>query len=240
MSRSQSESVEQVVELKRGPDPCSVIRENDRPGQGTVLVLGTPRGGTSVVAGICQMLGVSMGREIDRSNIEDRRFHAILECSELAAAMAEYFSERTGGGNLCGVKNPVMVDRLAEYYAVIPNPVLVVVTRDVLATAQREEVSGHELLGSLSSAVRRKYAIFEFVESVPDPLIFVSYERLVADPRAAVVALSSFLLGSVNEQLVAQTSCLVRPNCDMPFDVDFVLEREQFERQFLGAFKMVS
>jgi len=133
-----------------------------------------------------------------------------------------------------------MIDRLAEYYAVIPNPVLVVVTRDVLATAQREEVSGHELLGSLSSAVRRKYAIFEFVESVPDPLIFVSYERLVADPRAAVVALSSFLLGSVNEQLVAQTSCLVRPNCDMPFDVDFVLEREQFERQFLGAFKMVS
>ena len=222
------------------PSPCSVIRENEHPGNGTVLVLGTPRGGTSVVAGICQMLGVPMGRDIDRSNIEDRRFRATLAAPDLASATAEYFTERTVGGSLNGVKNPVMIDRLAEYYAVIPRPILVVVTRDVLATAQREEVSGHELLGSLSSAVRRKYAIFEFVESVPDPLIFVSYERLVADPRAAVVALSSFLLGSVNEQLVAQTSCLVRPNCDMPFDVDFVLEREQFERQFLGAFKMVS
>jgi len=222
------------------PRPCSVIRENDHPGQGTVLVLGTPRGGTSVVAGICQMLGVSMGRDIDRSNIEDQRFHAILHGSEIAAATAEYFSWQAVGGRLNGVKNPVMIDRLAEYYSVIPNPVLVVVTRDVLATAQREEVSGHELLASLRSAVRRKYAIFEFVESVSEPLIFVSYERLIADPRVAVAALSSFLLGAVDEQLVARTSGLVRPNCEMPDDVDFIFEREQYERQVLGAFRMVS
>lgn len=223
-----------------GPQPCSVIRENDYPGQGTVLVLGTSRGGTSVVAGICQMLGVSMGRDIDRSNIEDQRFHAILHGSEIAAATAEYFSWQAVGGRLNGVKNPVMIDRLAEYYSVIPNPVLVVVTRDVLATAQREEVSGHELLASLCSAVRRKYAIFEFVESVSEPLIFVSYERLIADPRVAVAALSSFLLGAVDEQLVARTSGLVRPNCEMPDDVDFIFEREQYERQVLGAFRMVS
>lgn len=240
MSHLSQNLVRQAVVQKLVPNACSVIRENDHPGSGTVLVLGTPRGGTSVVAGICQMLGVPMGRDIDRSNIEDRRFRATLAAPDLASASAEYFSERTVGGPLNGVKNPVMIDRLAEYYAVIPRPILVVVTRDVLATAQREEISGHELLRSLHSVVRRKYAILEFVENVSEPLIFVSYERLVADPRAAVAALSSFLLGIADEHLVEQTSRLVRPNCDMPDDVDFVYEREQYERQVLGAFKMVS
>lgn len=240
MSQSAIEVVGQDVAQGLIPNPCSVIRENEHPGNGTVLVLGTPRGGTSVVAGICQMLGVPMGRDIDRSNIEDRRFRATLAAPDLASASAEYFSERTVGGPLNGVKSPVMIDRLAEYYAVIPRPILVVVTRDVLATAQREEISGHGLLRSLHSVVRRKYAILEFVESVSEPLIFVSYERLVADPRAAVAALSSFLLGTADEHLVEQTSRLVRPNCDMPDDVDFVYEREQYERQVLGAFKMVS
>jgi hypothetical protein len=222
------------------PNPCSVVRENDHPGHGTVLVLGTPRGGTSVVAGICQMLGISMGRDIDRSNIEDRCFRATLEAPGLTSAAAEYFSGRTVGGRLTGVKNPVMIDRLAEYYAVIPRPILVVVTRDVLATAQREELSGSELLRSFHSVVRRKYAILELAEGVSEPLIFVSYERLIADPLAAVTALSNFLLGTADELLVKRTAHLVRPNCDMPDEVDFVHEREQYERQVLGAFKLVS
>jgi hypothetical protein len=186
------------------------------------------------------MLGVSMGEDIDRSNVEDRRFQVLLEAPDLVAATEEYFSERTVDRPLNGIKNPVMIDRLAEYFAVIPIPILVVVTRDVLATAQREEISGSELLRGLHSAVRRKYAILEFVEGVAEPLILVSYERLIADPRAAVTALSNFLLGTADEHLVEKTSYLVRRNCDMPDEVDFVDEREQYERRVLGTFKMIS
>jgi hypothetical protein len=193
-----------------------------------------------MVAGICQMLGVSMGRDIDRSNIEDRRFQAILNAPDLAAATTEYFSERTVGEPLNGVKNPVMIDRLAEYYSVIPSPILVVVSRDVLATAQREEFSGHDLLESLRSASRRKLEIFQFVAAVADPLVMVSYERAIESPTATVRALSEFLLGAVSEDIVELTSRLVRSNCDMPGDVDFVRERELYELQTSGAVTTVS
>ena len=72
------------MKSKRIPSPCLVVRENPHPGHGTVLVLGTPRGGTSVVAGICHMLGVPMGLEIDRSNMEDLRFRALLNSEHRA------------------------------------------------------------------------------------------------------------------------------------------------------------
>jgi hypothetical protein len=200
-----------------------------------VLVLGTPRGGTSLVAGVCQMLGVSMGRDLDHSNVEDRRFQELLASQDIVAEMTSYFAELTTSRRISGVKNPVIIDRLSEFYSVIPTPILVVVARDVVAVAQREESCGHDLLESLHSAARRESEIFHFVEAVADPLVMVSYERALASPTATARALSDFILGAVNEHIVELTSRLVRSNCDMPGDVDFVRERELYDLQTSGA-----
>ena len=231
MSHSGLLSVIDDVTRKLVPNPCSVVRENPHPGQGTVLVLGTPRGGTSAVAGICHVLGVPMGVDLDRSNVEDRLFHEMLASSEITHSMQSYFADVTAEKQLVGVKNPVMIDRLPEFYGCIPNPLLVVVSRDVFATAQREECSGEMFITGLRAAIRRKYAILEFVESVKDPLIVVSYERLLSDPGAAAEALCQFIHGQINPRLIELVSTLVRPNADMPDDVDFVEARERYERQ---------
>jgi hypothetical protein len=220
------------------PNACSVIRPNRQPGNGTVFVLGVPRGGTSVMAGICHLLGVPMGLDIDSSNMEDREFQRVLSSSDVQSAAEDYFRRAKQRGPLIGVKNPVSIDRIHEIAPVIPNPVYVVVLRDTLATAQREAVTGCELLGSLHEAARRKYAILEFVEPLEDPLVMVSYERLLEQPRPAIELLSRFVVGQVDHMVVGRAAELVQPNSDMPYDIDFVRERLAFEKNSLHGRKL--
>lgn len=221
---------------KRIPNPCSVVRENPHPGHGTVLVLGTPRGGTSVVSGICHMLGVPMGVEIDRSNMEDLRFRALLKSERRAELASAYLRELQALGQIVGAKDPVAIDHLAEVYPRIPHPILVVVSRDVYASTQREVVEGHEFFEILRATVNRKYAVLDFISTVDDPLIVVSYERLMQDPTGAVRSLAQFLVGIVPERLVRLTAGMVQPHADMPHDVDFVAARHRYEREMaLGS-----
>ncbi len=115
----------------------TVLRPNLNPGHGTVLVLGIPRGGTSVVAGICYMLGVEMGIDIDSSNMEDKIFHQLMTNEDFPVGLADYFADLRGDRKIAGVKNPVVIDFLPTIWSLVPEPILVFVTRDVFAAAQR-------------------------------------------------------------------------------------------------------
>jgi hypothetical protein len=213
------------------PHPCSVVRENTHPGQGTVLVLGTPRGGTSVVAGICHMLGVQMGLDIDPSNMEDRTFQRSRASAEPRAAVARYFAELAAQRSLVGVKDPTMIDDLHTYWEAIPDPVLVVVSRDVYATAQREQVSGVGFFEGLEAAIRRKYEIHTFVKQVDAPLLIVSYERLLQDPRCAVEGLATFLVNHASSDRISAVTELIKPHARMPEEVDFVAACSKLESE---------
>jgi hypothetical protein len=217
------------MKLKRIPDACSVVRANPHPGRGTVLVLGTPRGGTSVVAGICHMLGVSMGLDIDPSNMEDTGFRALRCDPERVRKGSEFFRALKSGNVIAGVKDPALADWIEECYPLVPEPVLVLVSRDVYATAQREESSSSALFASLHEVIRRKYKLLEFVEPLDSPLIVLSYERLLNDPARAVMSLAQFLVGGVNDELVAHIAKLVRPHADMPNELNFVAARREYE-----------
>jgi len=217
------------VKYKRTPDPCSVVRANPHPGHGTVLVLGTPRGGTSVVAGICHMLGVPMGLNIDPSNMEDRNFRALRCDPERVRKGSEFFRALKSGNVIAGVKDPALADWIEDCYPLVPDPVIVLVSRDVYATAQREECSGNDLFVSLHEVIRRKFKLLNFVEPLDSPLIVLSYERLLTDPLLAVESLAQFLVGGVNDQLIARTARLVRPHVDMPNELNFVVARREYE-----------
>lgn len=219
---------------KQVPDPCSVVRVNPHPGHGTVLVLGTPRGGTSVVAGICHVVGVQMGLSIDSSNMEDRTFRALRQDPERVRKASKFFKELRMGRTIAGVKDPALVDWITECYPHVPEPVLVLVTRDVYATAQREECAGFDFSTSLEEAVRRKYALLNFVKPLDSPLIVLSYERLLVDPLPAVRSIARFLLGDVDEGLVSRAADLVRPHADMPNEVNFLAARQNYERNKSG------
>ena len=186
------------------------------------------------------MLGVRMGIDIDHSNVEDRAFHTVLTKPDVADGAAEYFAQLARLAPCVGVKNPVSIDHLRNFYHVIPNPVLVVISRDVYAAAQREQCSGNDFFVSLRAAIRRKYSILNFVEVVDEPLIVLSYERLMQDPMAATETLGRFLFDVSDHVLAARAAALVRPHADMPGEVDFVAERAALESGSLGGASAVA
>ena len=102
-------------------------------------------------------------------------------------------------------------------------------SRDEIATAQREEVEGHDFLESLQNIRLLKKKIFQFIECATDPTILISYERLLQDPESTVRSLAKFIVGDVPIDLLKKTSEMVRPNADMPHDIDFVAERSHYE-----------
>jgi len=175
------------------------------------------------------MLGVPMGLSIDNSNIEDRYFRDLLLSSNLKILADKFFCELCRDNPLVGLKNPRVIEYIEEFYSTIPRPILVVVSRDEIATAQREEVEGHDFLESLQNIRLLKKKIFQFIECATDPTILISYERLLQDPESTVRSLAKFIVGDVPIDLLKKTSEMVRPNADMPHDIDFVAERSHYE-----------
>jgi hypothetical protein len=53
---------------------CRILRPGNLEPEKTLVVLGSPRGGTSMLAGLLRELGVHMGDRIDRHNHEDQAF----------------------------------------------------------------------------------------------------------------------------------------------------------------------
>lgn len=231
LSHQRPLAVDEEMSMKKVPGPCSVVRENPHPGRGTVLVLGTPRGGTSVVAGICHMIGVPMGLDIDHSNVEDREFRRIMQSDERTQLLPGFLERLHNSAPIAGAKDPTVIDHLHEVTELLPDPVYVVASRDVYTATQREVVEGHDFVQCLRSTMKRKYAIIDFVESTRHPVIVVSYERLMQDPIAAIRSLGDFLMGGVTEQLIRRTAGMVRPHADMPNDVDFVDSRTRYDRE---------
>ena len=175
------------------------------------------------------MLGVPMGQSIDNSNIEDRNFRDLLLSSNLKFSAEKFFHELCQDNPLVGVKNPLVIEYIEEFYSTIPQPILVVVSRDEIATAQREEVQGDDFLNSLQNIRRLKNKIFQFIESITDPTILISYERLLQNPKSTVRSLAEFIVGDVPINLLRQTSNMVKPNADMPNDIDFIAKRSHYE-----------
>ena len=211
------------------PRAITIRHDNPHKDRGTVVVLGTPRGGTSVVAGICHMLGAEMGVDIDPSNMEDREFHRILTGEGSISEMPELLRKLHTKRSLAGLKNPIAIDRLHEFLPYVAEAVFVVVLRDAFAVAQREQQGGQEFDGAVRRALLRQSAIFDFAESVHLPICFLSYERLLMDPLSAVAGLANFLLSHVDDVLVKAASELVLPHADMPREVDFVAARRELD-----------
>lgn len=204
------------------PYPIIVVRENDHPGRGCVVVLGQPRGGTSVVAGLCHLIGVRMGRDIDPSNMEAREFLGLVKHEDFRARFESALNELKFGTQLFGFKDPTAVDYWQRVADLVPDPLFVVVFRDPVAIAERQRLDGADFAESLCQVGLRQSALVRLVAETKFPTAVVSYERLLGDTRRAYEQLSQFMTGSVSLRIAELVHEAVRPHADMPREVNFL------------------
>ncbi|MEM5515316.1 hypothetical protein WNY37_00025 [Henriciella sp. AS95] len=142
----------------------------------TVVVFGMPRGGTTMVAGICQRCGIHMGSDLPR-NLEDQDF-----VGKSHDHMINAIKQRDQQFNVWGWKFPRAAAYLSDLQNALRNPMFILVWRDALSVATRGAKNTGDLNKSLSVAHSIQTQNLKFVSQTSAPILHVSYEKAVRHP----------------------------------------------------------
>src|SRR5215469_5858876 len=106
-------------------DVFGVLRPTNSDPKKTVVVLGAPRGGTSMVAAALRKLGVAMGENLGHQH-EDRSFRAEVPLEEMIATV----KKRNETHDLWGWKLPNNIYYLEQLFPHLRNPHFVAIFRN--------------------------------------------------------------------------------------------------------------
>jgi hypothetical protein len=159
---------------------------------GTVMVVGVPRSGTSMVAAVLKALGVYIGDEIDNAVFEDREFAAAL-AAENSGRLHQLISARNDQHRFWGFKRPEAYRHLDQLCRSCRNPRVIVTFRDILAISLRNNISMQmdplKLLPRLAEEYRELVAT---ISGLSVPSLLLSYEKSLQFPTETVKEIVSF------------------------------------------------
>lgn len=164
----------------------------------TVVMIGMPRGGTTMVAGVAQRLGLNIGENLG-FNLEDEDFDRKTMAHMRAAAAA-----RDGRMPVWGWKFPTASNYLEKLLPHLRNPRLVVVWRDPLTAAMRsveqlmdqglpEVAQTKRSLNAVETMVNRQMNNLSLLRTVNVPALLASYEKSLRRPQEFIEQFASFL-----------------------------------------------
>jgi hypothetical protein len=159
----------------------------------TIVVLGAPRGGTSLISGILRLMGVFMGDPRDRlgHQHEDPKFRADVPLADKILTI----KDRNKQHPLWGWKFPSTIHFLTDVFTELRNPHIVVVYRnpfDVgLSSATRGGVEFTQK--QLNVPINHYKKMHDVIDRVgPCPRIAYSHEAILKDADGFLSSLSEF------------------------------------------------
>ncbi len=156
---------------------CLLLNEQRRiPLRRTLVVLGVERGGTSMAAGVLRALGVPMGDHAGL-NHEDPVF-----LTDDLEKQRRNIRTRNKQHEMWGFKVPKASLQLPFYEETLRNPFYVVVYRNSLSVVDswRQRGAG-DTVNVLARIGKYQNALLEMVRTTRSPVLFINYERAVAD-----------------------------------------------------------
>lgn len=216
-----------LLELISTPSDVTIVRHDESGNSGmciingsaahlprrTILVLGQERGGTSMVAGALDLLGIYMGNTLSPAVHEDHELGHFLKVDDRVRAR-QLIRARDSEHDTWGLKKPTLRLLTRRWQKLFREPVYVVVFRDILAIANRRRVSrGHDLISAMYESLDQFHRLIDFARATRRPTLMVSYEKALNDPEAFVRALAEFL-GIEDEERQAKAAAFIRPSPD--------------------------
>lgn len=160
-----------------------------QPAEKTFIVFGTPRGGTSAIAGTMVGLGLNMGADLPNdNNYEDPDFAA-----KPREQIVRAIGERNSANAVWGWKFPNAANYLDFVRPHIRNPRFVVVFRDVVST-MKGLMRWHRRcpLEALSDVILHQQKNMLIILRWGVPTLLVSYEKAILNPSNLVRELAEF------------------------------------------------
>ncbi|OGS95972.1 MAG: hypothetical protein A3H31_03220 [Gallionellales bacterium RIFCSPLOWO2_02_FULL_57_47] len=179
--------------------------------QRTLIVLGAPRGGTSMVAGVLHHLGVYMGSDL-LPTFEDPSLSTLMlqgRDEELKQAIID----RNQTHSDWGWKFPgqSVLEVLPKISGELRNPYFLVIYRDIFAIANRNSISAYgDLFENMKSALNYYTELGEFLASNKSPAMLISYEKVMLNPEVFVEKLRMFL--GMGHEHQSNTIAFIEPN----------------------------
>lgn len=167
-----------------------VLNERPAPTQTTLLIVGLPRSGTTMIAKALGKLGVFLGADLDQSISEDNRLANALEKDR--ASMPDIIAAYDSSHDIWAFKRPTAYQTIDP--SLFRNPRFVIPFRDPVAIAKREELSmTFDFREQLARATRWSADLADFALRQDVPVMLVSYEKALASPKRFVASLANFI-----------------------------------------------
>jgi hypothetical protein len=186
-----------------------------RTGPITVIVSGVGRSGTSMVAKLVDALGISMGKTDGLAVYEDQELNRALyqfDYNLVRKLIRERdTAQQRWGFKFASLQNHIFAPQL-EYFR---NPRLIIVMRDVIATASRSFISDVEQKGfdeTLINVTKQTSDMVYFVINATYPTLLVSYEKFVGLPDKGIDAVANFCGITVTDEIRRKARHAIEPN----------------------------
>lgn len=178
-----------------------LIRPASEQVKRTYVVLGAPRGGTSMLAGIMRILGIYMGPADQLGHQhEDPAFR--METS--LETKLDTIRARSDQHDVWGWKMPNSIHYIEQIEEHIVNPHYVAIYRNPLSIAKSSaQRDGRDFDLNLIDVATNHYAKMNgFLRDNTHPCIAASFESARAKPRAFASELASFCQVTTNQEVL--------------------------------------
>jgi len=165
-----------------------LIGNPNHSGPKTIVIVGTARGGTSMVAGTVRELGINLGARLGE-NHEDPKF--LPQDLDHIRSMIKLRNEQL---DTWGWKMPHSLAYLDQIEDDLRNPHIILVWRNPLAIALSQvNRTGAEIGNALNFAADRLQQMVDKVSKLKSPVLLVNYEQGIRQPNDFINATANFL-----------------------------------------------
>ena len=157
-----------------------------------IIVVGTARSGTSMIAGALDKLGVFMGDQATPPVYEDLRLSDAIEAKNIALSR-EIIADYTLRNKMWGWKRPSSLNYLTGIDKLFNQPCYVFVFKDILSIGMRNKISANsDLIKNMQRVNLEFHKMIRFLSEVDCYALLVSYDKALSEPKNFVNALISF------------------------------------------------
>jgi hypothetical protein len=183
-------------------DIFGVLRPPIPGNQKTIVVLGAPRGGTSMVAATLRKLGVMMGEKLGHQH-EDCSFRRDVPIKDMIATVAA----RNRAHDVWGWKLPNSVYYIEELLPHLRNPHFIAIFRNPysISRSSSERDNREYTANLLQVAVNHTKKVVDLIDRLKEPTSLSSFEAAITNKEEFVRGIASFI-GCTSEQAILEAT----------------------------------
>ncbi len=179
----------------------------------TLIVLGVARGGTSLVSGTLDKLGIFTGEASVSPVFEDKNLAEAYERQDYSLAKS-IISKYNNNHEVWSFKRPASIDYLDKLHQDCNNPVYLIIFKDIFSVANRNNISMKmDIVQGLNRAMHDYRKILNFLDNNSINGFLLSYEKIMQNKESFVDTLKMIIgENEVSENQYKEALSFIEPN----------------------------